>query len=84
MGKGIIWIRNKAKTIPVNFNKVSLKFEFVKILIVKRLNQKLNQVVRNYATYVSRNNIIERLAIIDVIDKCFSVSCNSSGCCNVR
>ena len=33
MGMGIIWIRSKAKTILVNFNKVSLKLAFVKILI---------------------------------------------------
>ena len=51
IGKGIIWIRMKTKTIPINFNKVSFKLEF---------------------------------SIIDVIEKCFSVSCNSSGCCNVR
>ena len=33
MDKGIIWIRSKAKTIPINFNKVSLKLKFVKIFI---------------------------------------------------
>ena len=33
MGKGIIWIRIKAKTIPIKFNKVSFKLEFVKIVI---------------------------------------------------
>ena len=33
MGKSIIWIRSKAKNISINFNKVSLKLEFVKIFI---------------------------------------------------
>ena len=33
MGKGVIWIKIKAKTIPINFSKVSFKLEFVKIFI---------------------------------------------------
>ena len=33
MDKGIILIRSKAKIIPINYSKVSLKLEFVKIFI---------------------------------------------------